>query len=239
MAVLKSLVPHLNSHVCGLFLQVNFNRGARNEKVTWEYGGGDTFTFWVESKDFEEKMGDDNKSLGIGLYMDGKAPSTPIQEFDLVRVCLMPKSNDSLSKSKKTCFAFKGLGGCSRTLVSYLPLLKDQSKVCRSVAEATEKAEKTIREGKHEWAHQLSMSSGTDGDFSNCEARTVSFLETNISGQTTFIYQSSKEDSATGGGDMVRMCVKGTSSYSMYHIDMPIHQVRQCSFFMEKYMGVS
>lgn len=73
------------------------------------------------------------------------------------------------------------------------------------------------------------MTSGVDGDFSNCEARSVAFLETNIGGQTTFIYQSSQDNPVDGGGDMVRMCIKGinssSSSMAMYHVDMPVHQV--------------
>lgn len=83
--------------------KVGFNRGARNEKLTWEYPGGDTFTFWVEPADLEES---DEKPMGF--YMDGKKPVNAIMDMDLVRVCIMPKSNEALSKPKKTCFAFKG-----------------------------------------------------------------------------------------------------------------------------------
>lgn len=128
--------------------KVGFNRGARNEKVTWAYSGGDTFTFWVETKDVEERIVEGDKSLGFSLYMDGKKPSMPIRDMDLVRVCIMPKSSEALSKPKKTCFAFKGIAPCSRTLVSYLPLLKDADILPRSLSEATQKAESTIRQSK-------------------------------------------------------------------------------------------
>lgn len=93
----------------------------------------------------------------------------------------------------------------------------------KSLSEATQKAEKTIREGKVEWAHHLSMTSGTDGDFSNCDPRSVAFLETGIDGRSTFIYQNTQEP-----GDMVRMCIKGGGGggdHVKYHVDMAIHNV--------------
>lgn len=202
---------------CIFLLQVGFNRGARNEKLTWEYGGGDTFTFWIEPKDFEEA--EENKPMGF--YMDGKKPSVPIKDMELVRICVMPKSNEALSKAKRTCFAFKGLGPCTRTLVSYLPIL--QKTMPKTLTEAIEKAQKTMREGKVEWAHHLSMISGTVGDFSNCDPRTVSFLETKVDGQSTFIYQT---PTASEGNDMVRMCIKASNNSGVkYHIDMPVHNV--------------
>lgn len=99
----------------------------------------------------------------------------------------------------------------------------------KSLTEATQKAEKTVREGKVEWAHHLSMTSPSDGDFSHCDPRTVSFLETNIN-ETTFIYESGSQ--ATTGNlslEMVRMCIRGggngSSSYVKYHVDMPVHNV--------------
>lgn len=93
--------------------KVGFNRGNRNEKVTWEYGGGDTFTFWVEPKDFEQENSTTSNATSpgedkpISFYIDGKKPANPILDMDLVRICLMPKSSESLAKTKKTCFAFK------------------------------------------------------------------------------------------------------------------------------------
>lgn len=208
-----------------------FNRGPR-DPLSWEFSGdGATLTMFVEPKDLEETVAQDSgKTMPIPFYMDGKKPANPIMDMDLVRICLMPKSKEALNKPKKTCFAFKGIGPCTRTPASYLPRLK--SILPKTLAEATERAEKTIRDSKVQWAHQLSMSSaGSDGDFSSCEARTVTFLESNIGGQTTFMYESlvstGISSTTTGGspGSMVRMCIKSSNGFSTYHVDMPEHNV--------------
>jgi hypothetical protein len=80
-------------------------------------------------------------------------------------------------------------------------------------------------------------SPSADGDFSSCEARTVAFLETNIGGQSTFVYES-LTSSLPNAGDgcvdeamkkppigMVRMCIKSANGFSTYHVDMPVHNV--------------
>ncbi len=222
----------------------NFNRGPRDAN-SWEFGGkGDVLTMFVEAKDMEEAVYENGKSGSIPFYLDGRAPTDPIQEFDLVRIALMPKSKDALSKPKKTCFAFKGVGPCTRSLASYLPRLR--AILPKTLSEATTRAESTIRESKTAWAHQLSMKapSSSDGDFSTCEARTVSFLETNIGGQSTFMYESLKSEQCDESGvssgqkngssvssvpQVVRMCIKSANGFDTYHLDMPVHLVLQCT----------
>lgn len=127
--------------------KVGYNRGARNEKLTWEYAGGDTFTLWIEPKDFEEAAttGEDK---GLGVYLDGKLPVPEIKDMSLAIVCFMTKSTNAFTNTKKTCFAFKGFGGCTRTLASYLPMLLNSKSIPRSFSDATQKAEKTIRDAK-------------------------------------------------------------------------------------------
>jgi hypothetical protein len=132
---------------CWSWTKVGFNRGARNEKLTWVYGGGDTWTIWIEPKDLEESE-ENGPSGKISLWLDGKEPVPSLKEFDLVLVCFMPKSTASFNLPKKTCFAMKGIAGCSRTLASYLPILKGNKNIAKSLQDAIQHAERTIREGK-------------------------------------------------------------------------------------------
>jgi hypothetical protein len=98
-----------------------FNRGPR-DSLSWEFSGdGAVLTIFIEPKDLEETVQDSGRTAPIPFYIDGKKPSMPIMEGDLVRISLMPKSKEALNKPKKTCFAFKGVGPCTRTLSSFLP----------------------------------------------------------------------------------------------------------------------
>lgn len=136
-----------------------FNRGNRMENKTWEYSGGDVMTFSIEPACLEEKEDDNNhRKIPASLYLDGRAPATPMGAFDLLRVSILPKSSEALNKSKKTCFALKSVGPCTRTLVSYLPIL--EKTMCKTLEEATAKAEALIKEGSKEWAHQIDCMPG-------------------------------------------------------------------------------
>lgn len=116
-------------------------------------------TFSIEPSCLEEKEDDTtHRKIPASFYLDGRAPAVPMGAFDLVRVSILPKSNEALNKPKKTCFALKSVGPCTRTLVSYLPIL--QKTMCKTLQEATEKAETLIKEGSKDWAHQIDCMPG-------------------------------------------------------------------------------
>jgi hypothetical protein len=109
--------------------------------------------------------------------------------FDLIRVSIMPKTEDGLKKgSKRTCFVLKGVAPTSKSLAGILPILKDT--MPHTLDEAIQKSNNDLRSESLPYRHQIDCTPPKDDrdDYDRAELTTVSFLESNINEDTTFMY---------------------------------------------------
>lgn len=200
-----------------------FNRGNRNESLTWTYGGGDVLKMSIETKDIEPFTNDAGIQSPPTFYLDGKVPDQyDMKAFDIVRVTLMPKTQDSVkNESKKTCFVVKSVGTSpnSKSLASVLfHLTKTMPK---SLDEAQARAKKIVSESKLHYAHQLDcMAPKEDRDnFKDATIGTTAFLVSNIGPKSTFVYNDMSK--------VVRIYIKPRvntqDGCSDICVDIPVH----------------
>lgn len=204
-----------------------YNRGNRNEAVTWTYGGGDVLKMSMESKDiapFVNDQGDERASL---FYLDAKLPGPDdLKAFDVVRVTLMPKTQDSIKKGandKKTCFALKSVGSCpgNKSIASVLHHLTKT--MPKSLDAAQERAKKIVSEGTLPYAHQVDCTPPKDDRDNHKESTigTTAFLVSNIGSSSTFLYNQTSK--------VVRIYTKpnkgGTFSSDEMCVEVPVHSL--------------